>query len=37
MLSLGIYDEVKSALDAMGLDLEELIDEENDPVWGMAV
>jgi starch phosphorylase len=34
MLSLGIYDEVKSALDAMGLDLEELIDEENDPGLG---
>lgn len=32
LLSLGIYDEVNSALEAMGLDLEELIDEENDPV-----
>ncbi|MGK4822682.1 glycogen/starch/alpha-glucan phosphorylase, partial [Salmonella enterica] len=29
--SLGIYDEVKGALEAMGLDLEELIDEENEP------
>lgn len=31
LLSLGIYDDVKNALEAMGLDLEELIDEENDP------
>lgn len=34
LLSLGIYDDVKSALEAMGLDLEELIDEENDPGLG---
>ncbi|MBV4413138.1 glycogen phosphorylase [Enterobacteriaceae bacterium YMB-R22] len=34
LLSLGIYDEVKSALDEMGLDLEALIDEENDPGLG---
>ena len=34
MLSLGIYDDVKNALDGMGLDLEELIDEENDPGLG---
>ncbi len=31
LLSLGIYDDVSSALAEMGLDLEELIDEENDP------
>lgn len=34
LLSLGIYDDVKSALEAMGLDLEDLIDEENDPGLG---
>ena len=34
LLSLGIYDEVKTALDEMGFDLEELIDEENDPGLG---
>ncbi|BDH44246.1 alpha-1,4 glucan phosphorylase [Salmonella enterica subsp. enterica serovar Choleraesuis] len=34
LLSLGIYDDVKSALQEMGLDLEELIDEENDPGLG---
>lgn len=34
LLSLGIYDDVKNALEAMGLDLEELIDEENDPGLG---
>lgn len=34
LLSLGIYDDVKGALEAMGLDLEELIDEENDPGLG---
>lgn len=37
LLSLGIYDEVRSALEAMGLELEELIDEENDPDLVMAV
>lgn len=31
MLSLGIYEDVQGALEAMGLNLEELIDEENDP------
>ncbi|MDU4266634.1 MAG: glycogen/starch/alpha-glucan phosphorylase [Enterobacter hormaechei] len=34
LLSLGIYDDVKNALEEMGLDLEELIDEENDPGLG---
>lgn len=34
LLSLGIYDDVKSALDDMGFDLEDLIDEENDPGLG---
>lgn len=34
LLSLGIYDEVRSALEAIGLELEELIDEENDPGLG---
>ncbi|WP_058910402.1 glycogen phosphorylase [Entomohabitans teleogrylli] len=34
LLSLGIYDDVKAALEDMGLDLEELIDEENDPGLG---
>ncbi|EMB4325846.1 glycogen phosphorylase [Pluralibacter gergoviae] len=34
MLSLGIYDDVKGALEGMGMDLEELIDEENDPGLG---
>ena len=34
LLSLGIYDDVKTALEEMGLDLEELIDEENDPGLG---
>ena len=28
LLSLGLYDDVKNALEGMGLDLEELIDEE---------
>ncbi len=28
MLSLGIYEDVQGALEAMGLNLEELIDEE---------
>lgn len=44
MLSLGIYEDVQGALEAMGLNLEELIDEENDPgpvtvaraVWRLA-
>lgn len=34
MLSLGIYEDVQGALEAMGLNLEELIDEENDPGLG---
>ena len=34
LLSLGIYDDVSSELAEMGLDLEELIDEENDPGLG---
>jgi len=34
LLSMGIYDDIKQALDEMGLDLEELIDEENDPGLG---
>ncbi|EJR0424000.1 glycogen phosphorylase [Klebsiella pneumoniae] len=34
LLLLGIYDDVSSALAEMGLDLEELIDEENDPGLG---
>lgn len=34
LLSLGIYEEVNSALEEMGLSLEELIDEENDPGLG---
>ena len=34
LLSLGIYEDVKTALAGMGLDLEELIDEENDPGLG---
>lgn len=34
LLSLGIYDEVNSALEELGLSLEELIDEENDPGLG---
>ncbi len=37
LLSLGIYDDVSSALAEMGLDLEELIDEENDPGLATAV
>ena len=31
---MGIYDDLKSALDEMGFDLEELIGEENDPGLG---
>ncbi|HEP1895556.1 TPA: glycogen phosphorylase [Kluyvera cryocrescens] len=34
LLSLGLYKDVKDALEEMGLDLEELIDEENDPGLG---
>ncbi|MBS0848244.1 glycogen phosphorylase [Citrobacter sp. JGM124] len=34
LLSLGIYDEVNSALEELGLSLEELIGEENDPGLG---
>lgn len=31
---LGIYDDVKGVLEVMGLDFEELIDEENDSGFG---
>ena len=34
LLSLGIYGDIQAALSEMGLDLEELIDEENDPGLG---
>ncbi|VED45776.1 glycogen/starch/alpha-glucan phosphorylase [Raoultella terrigena] len=34
LLSLGIYEDVNNALEEMGLNLEELIDEENDPGLG---
>lgn len=34
LLSMGIYDDIKQALDEMGLDLEELVGEENDPGLG---
>ncbi|MBJ3815626.1 glycogen phosphorylase [Shimwellia pseudoproteus] len=34
LLSLGIYSDIQAALCEMGLDLEELIDEENDPGLG---
>jgi starch phosphorylase len=34
LLSLGIYDEVKAALAEMGMELEALIGEENDPGLG---
>ncbi|WP_421595439.1 glycogen phosphorylase [Rahnella sp. PD4] len=34
LLAMGIYDDLKNALDEMGFDLEELIGEENDPGLG---
>ncbi|WP_279206033.1 glycogen phosphorylase [Obesumbacterium proteus] len=34
LMAMGVYDETKQALDEMGLDLEELIDEEIDPGLG---
>lgn len=34
LLSLGIYDELEKALDEMGLNLSELLQEENDPGLG---
>ncbi|WP_294900855.1 glycogen phosphorylase [Tatumella sp. UBA2305] len=34
LLALGLYDDINKALDEMGLDLEDLIDEENDPGLG---
>ncbi len=34
LLALGLYDDISKALDEMGLDLEDLIDEENDPGLG---
>ncbi|MTD29120.1 glycogen phosphorylase [Erwinia sorbitola] len=34
LLAMGIYDDAKSALEEMGFDLEELIEEESDPGLG---
>lgn len=34
LLAMGIYDDAKAALDEMGFDLEELIEEESDPGLG---
>ncbi len=34
LLSIGIYDDLNQALDEMGLDLSELMEEENDPGLG---
>ena len=34
LLAMGIYEDINVALDEMGLNLEELIDEENDPGLG---
>lgn len=34
LMAMGVYEETKQALDEMGLDLEELIDEEIDPGLG---
>ncbi|MXP59262.1 glycogen phosphorylase [Pantoea sp. Taur] len=34
LLAMGIYDDLNQALDEMGLDLSELMDEENDPGLG---
>ena len=34
LLSMGIYDDLRQALNEMGLDLNELIEEENDPGLG---
>ncbi|TBL74791.1 glycogen phosphorylase [Obesumbacterium proteus] len=34
LMAMGVYDETKQALNEMGLDLEELIDEEIDPGLG---
>lgn len=34
LLSIGLYEVVSQALDEMGLDLEKLLDEENDPGLG---
>ncbi|TBL86370.1 glycogen phosphorylase [Hafnia alvei] len=34
LMAMGVYDETKQALEEMGLDLEELIDEEIDPGLG---
>ncbi|WP_075182542.1 glycogen phosphorylase [Pantoea sp. 1.19] len=34
LLAIGIYEDIRAALEEMGLDLEELIDEENDPGLG---
>jgi len=34
LLAMGIYDDAKAALEEMGFDLDELIEEENDPGLG---
>lgn len=34
LLAMGLYEDLKQALDDMGLDLDELIEEENDPRLG---
>lgn len=34
LLAMGLYEDLKQALDDMGLDLDELIEEENDPGLG---
>ncbi|SLM64922.1 MULTISPECIES: glycogen phosphorylase [Dickeya] len=34
LLAMGMYDDLKVALDAMGLDLNELLEEEDDPALG---
>ena len=34
LLAMGLYDDLRNALDGMGLDLDELIEEENDPGLG---
>ncbi|MGM3160993.1 glycogen phosphorylase [Dickeya undicola] len=34
LLAMGMFDDLKDALDAMGLDLNELLEEEDDPALG---
>ncbi|MBJ7223017.1 MULTISPECIES: glycogen phosphorylase [unclassified Brenneria] len=34
LLAMGLYDDLKAALDGMGLELDELLQEENDPGLG---